>query len=93
MRPARLTASFCELTASFPDPTASFPNPTASFCDLTAAFSGLTAAFSGLTAAVHLTAALTLTGFACVGLFSSSPLLSASCVDCVTTAMPGMPMA
>ena len=37
---------------------------TASFRELTASFCDLTAAFSGLTAAVHLTAALTLTGLA-----------------------------
>ena len=41
----------------------------------------------------HFTAVLTVTGFACTGLLSSSPALSAFCVDCVTTAMPGMPMA
>jgi len=37
-----------------------------------------------------LTFVSTLTGFACVGLFSSLPLLSASCVECVTTAAAAM---
>ena len=45
------------------------------------------------TAAIYLIGTSTETGLACVGLFSSSPRLSASCVDCVTTAMPGMPIA
>ncbi len=40
------------------------------------------------TAATHLIGTSTVTGLACIGLFSLSPRLSASCVDCVTTAMP-----
>ena len=51
------------------------------------------AAYRGESACRHLTFVSTLTGFACTGLFSSSPLLSATCSDLVTTAMPGMPTA
>ena len=35
----------------------------------------------------------TSTGFACTGTLVSSPLLSAACVVCDMTAMPGMPKA
>ena len=35
----------------------------------------------------------TVTGLACTGRLSSPPALSAVCSDCVTIAMPGMPMA